>query len=318
MGCDGGTIPRRDELVRMKKKPEQKDKDQERAAKWKNCALTQEPLQSPIVACELGRFYNKDSVIEFLLDRSKFIGAVRCDHIKGLKDIKELNFTDNPGFHSPKDHKGDSGAYIDRQNAQYICPVTGLEMSGKYRFIYLLKCACVVSERAIKEVKTEICHKCGASFVDDDVILLNGTEDEQDVMKVQMAERRAKAKLEKKNKKKHKIEAAEGSAASSSSVSTSAEDGPSTSKAPRFKVPSTTSTTSTTSTSKLGTYMPYYSKVNGSSTVGVAAKMAADASKKSIQEDKTASGAYKSLFTTSAKGKAQKTAHWVTFNPFYN
>lgn len=23
MGCDGGTIPRRDELVRMKKKPEQ-------------------------------------------------------------------------------------------------------------------------------------------------------------------------------------------------------------------------------------------------------------------------------------------------------
>lgn len=25
MGCDGGTIPKRDELVRMKKKPEQVD-----------------------------------------------------------------------------------------------------------------------------------------------------------------------------------------------------------------------------------------------------------------------------------------------------
>ena len=31
MGCDGGTIPRRDELVKVKKKPEQKDKDAELA-----------------------------------------------------------------------------------------------------------------------------------------------------------------------------------------------------------------------------------------------------------------------------------------------
>ena len=31
------------------------------------------------------RLFNKDSVIELLLDRSKFEGAANCDHIKGLR-----------------------------------------------------------------------------------------------------------------------------------------------------------------------------------------------------------------------------------------
>ena len=33
----------------------QKDRDAELGAKWKHCAISQEPLQQPIVACELGR-----------------------------------------------------------------------------------------------------------------------------------------------------------------------------------------------------------------------------------------------------------------------
>lgn len=41
MGCDGGTIPRRDELVRTKQKDEQKDVHAENAFKWKHCALSQ-------------------------------------------------------------------------------------------------------------------------------------------------------------------------------------------------------------------------------------------------------------------------------------
>ena len=34
----------------------QKDRDAELGAKWKHCAMSQEPLQQPIVACELGRY----------------------------------------------------------------------------------------------------------------------------------------------------------------------------------------------------------------------------------------------------------------------
>lgn len=39
----------------------QVDKNAELAAKWKYCALSQERLKRPIVACELGRYADKSS-----------------------------------------------------------------------------------------------------------------------------------------------------------------------------------------------------------------------------------------------------------------
>lgn len=38
----------------------------------------------------------------------------------------------------------------------------------------------------------------------------------------------------------------------------------------------------------------------------------------SIQKDPKTSATYKSLFTSSNKAKNQQSAHWVTYNPFYN
>ena len=63
MGCDGGTIPTRDELVRTKQNPEKKDKDFVRIYKWQYCHLTQQKLTQPIVACQLGRLYNKEAIV---------------------------------------------------------------------------------------------------------------------------------------------------------------------------------------------------------------------------------------------------------------
>lgn len=57
MGCDGGTIPKRHELVKTAKRPEQKDKDMARNANWTTCSITQQPLEEPIVTCELGKLY---------------------------------------------------------------------------------------------------------------------------------------------------------------------------------------------------------------------------------------------------------------------
>ena len=45
MGADGGTIPKRCELVRSKKKVEKVDKATKNATKWKNCQLTQNLLK---------------------------------------------------------------------------------------------------------------------------------------------------------------------------------------------------------------------------------------------------------------------------------
>ncbi|CAO2577499.1 Replication termination factor 2 [Lemmus lemmus] len=198
MGCDGGTIPKRHELVKGPKKVEKVDKDAELVAQWNYCTLSQEILRRPIVACELGRLYNKDAVIEFLLDKSaeKALGKA-ASHIRSIKNVTELRLSDNPAWEGDKGNtKGDK--HDDLQRARFICPVVGLEMNGRHRFCFLRCCGCVFSERALKEIKAEVCHTCGVAFQEDDIIVLNGTKEDVESLKKRMEERRLRAKLEKR------------------------------------------------------------------------------------------------------------------------
>jgi len=49
-------------------------------------------LQEPIVSCALGKLYNKDAVLEYLLDKSSYgDGEVICGHIRSLKVSKHSN-----------------------------------------------------------------------------------------------------------------------------------------------------------------------------------------------------------------------------------
>ncbi|XP_027566316.1 replication termination factor 2 isoform X2 [Pipra filicauda] len=197
MGCDGGTIPKRHELVKGPRKVEKVDKVAELVARWFYCALSQEKLRRPIVACELGRLYNKDAIIEFLLDKSPDKTPMEsASHIKSIKNVTELNLVDNPAWSGDKESiKGDK--YDDLQSARFICPVVGLEMNGRHRFCFLRNCGCVFSERALKEIKSEVCHKCGVPFQEEDVIILNGNKEDLEVLKKRMEDRRLKSKLEK-------------------------------------------------------------------------------------------------------------------------
>ncbi|XP_062460001.1 replication termination factor 2 isoform X2 [Pezoporus occidentalis] len=197
MGCDGGTIPKRHELVKGPRKVEKADKNAELVAKWHYCALSQEKLRRPIVACELGRLYNKDAIIEFLLDKSADKTPMTAAlHIKSIKNVTELKLADNPAWSGDKESiKGDK--YDDMQSARFICPVVGLEMNGRHRFCFLRNCGCVFSERALREIKSEVCHKCGVPFQEEDVIILNGNKEDVEVLKKRMEDRRLKSKLEK-------------------------------------------------------------------------------------------------------------------------
>lgn len=306
MGCDGGTIPKRDELVRTKKKPEQKDKTSELAFKWKHCAISQEALTKPIVACELGRLYKKESVLEFLLDRSKFDIASQFDHLRGLKDIKELNLTDVPEKRGHHEEKGDSRS--DSIVADFICPVVGLEMSGKHRFCFLWSCGCVVSERALREVKSETCHKCGKPMKVEDIVLLNGSEEEVVDMRLQMEQRREQVRLAKKAKKaeKHKLKVTDTEGSSSTaeiSESTKADHNLTESipvKQPKRDAGATLHKTFTNGKNGTG---PEDKKIKGK--------------KLCIQDDPTASKTFKSLFTSSEAAKNQQQPHWITHNPLY-
>ncbi|CAN2389871.1 nuclear DNA replication termination [Pristimantis euphronides] len=304
MGCDGGTIPKRHELVKGPKKVEKVDKNAELVARWYYCTLSQEKLKRPIVTCELGRLYNKDAVIEFLLDKSPDKPhADSAAHIRSIKNVTVLNLTDNPAWTGDKGNtKGDM---YDEQRAQFICPVVGLEMNGKHRFCALRQCGCVFSERALKEIKTDLCHKCGAIFTDDDVLLLNGDKDEVEELRKRMEERRLRAKMEKKSKTTKSAESVAANGHPEEGPS-GISDGNKTNSRDKISFVSG----SECSNPKLSEKAVSSSSSSSSS---------AAAAKRPFPDVEKKSEAYKSIFTShsSAKRTRDQSSNWVTHTAYY-
>lgn len=326
MGCDGGTIPRRDELVRLKKKPEQKDKDAERSFKWRNCALSQQPLQEPVVACGLGRLYSKSSVLEALLDKETKSESI--SHIKNLKDLKDLKLANNPAYKATDHSEGSVG----EGNAPYICPISGLEMSGKFRFVFLWSCGCVLAERALKEVKQNLCHMCQQPFTDNDIVVLNGTDEDitklQEKMEVRVANRKStkKSKASKTEKVEIKAEPATPTTSSSTEVETPEIKDNGIKEEPQAGPSNAVKKEIETIPLSLPKYNPNkQARGHFGSTKRVhPTELAQDPSYKktkkeySVAKDPQTSEVYKSLFTSHKTDQNQKRAHWVTYNPFYN
>jgi len=225
MGNDGGSIPDRRDLVRSKRKAEQADKANQTRARWFFCALSKRVLQEPIVSCDLGKLYNKDAVIEFLLDRSAFgDGEEICGHIRSLKDVKTLTLTPNS---TPKSGSLDSS--VDR--GSFVCPLNFKEMTGVVPFVYLSTCGCVFSQAGLKAVspstppsekgkekvangeaepserQLDVCPQCAKKYDRaEDVRMLNpGPEEEERMQSVMDSRRRAAASAKGKVKKRKAV-----------------------------------------------------------------------------------------------------------------
>lgn len=155
MGADGGSIPMRIDVVKRKAKTSSIDDTEILKTRWTTCFISKEPLTRPIVACTLGRLYNKDEVIKFLINRQDYDPALKAelDHLKSLKTLINCNLTD-------------SKSSTDTQNASttthyFACPVTGREMNGKSKFFVTKKCGCVLSEQAVNQFPdTTTCLVC--------------------------------------------------------------------------------------------------------------------------------------------------------------
>ena len=87
MGNDGGSIPKRREVVKQKNREERKEIFEIAKAKARLCALSKDSLKEPIVMCRLGLLYNKEQVIKKMIEKS-LPKAFR--HIRKLKDIKDI------------------------------------------------------------------------------------------------------------------------------------------------------------------------------------------------------------------------------------
>ncbi|KAJ3330734.1 hypothetical protein HDU76_004996 [Blyttiomyces sp. JEL0837] len=220
MGCDGGTIPKRHELVKTRAKSPTPDKIAQAKAKWECCALSKEPLRAPLVGCNLGRLYNKEKVIEFLLNRKAFgDGDILADHITSMKDVIDLNLTPNPESDEKESSTMHGSTRETVKKAQWICPVTMKEMNGKYRFSFLTTCGCVISEQAMKEVPSTTCLRCNKPYdATTDVIPIHTTipaeiiklQERVEKLKAEKAAVEAAKKAAKLAKKAAKVAAASG------------------------------------------------------------------------------------------------------------
>lgn len=296
MGCDGGTIPKRHELCRTKKKGEQKDKNADLAAKWKHCALSSEPLKEPIVACDLGKLYNKDAVIEYLLNKNSEKKA-EIKHIKGLKDIHTLSLHPNPSWQSKTEKAEKGDGYIDDQDSKYICPISGIEMNGKHKFCFLRTCGCVLSQRALKELRDSVCGICSKNYSEnDDVIILNGDEEEVQILREKMEQRKKARKSEKSKKKTNGTKEIAQNGDQKNSDDTPSVSGIKSVNGTATKLP--------------GKITAQKLEIGGTLN-GVKRKM---------EEEKIyKSESFKSIFTShdSAKRSKDQKAHWVTYNPYH-
>ncbi|KAI0358861.1 DUF602-domain-containing protein [Trametes cingulata] len=231
MGNDGGSIPDRRDLVRTKQKAEQADKANQLRAMWFFCALSKRPLQEPIVSCPLGKLYNKDALLEFLLDRTSFgDGEEICGHIRSLKDVKTLKLTPNPAKTPASANASESAP----THAPFVCPLNFKEMNGSQPFVYLATCGCVFSQAGLKAVTgtppsksppaetpgevgkekgkdsekeqtkdLDLCPQCGAKYDrTSDVLMLNPPPEVEEQMRAAMVARRAAEPAKGKGKKR--------------------------------------------------------------------------------------------------------------------
>lgn len=112
-----------------------------------------------------------------------------------------MKLTPNPAFNG----KAQSvGGYIDDKCSPYICPLVGLEMNDRSVFCFLWNCGCVISERGLKLGADNKCINCMMEYEDDDVVVLNPTEENVSLMKIKLAKRKDKIK-NKKNKIKQEV-----------------------------------------------------------------------------------------------------------------
>jgi len=159
MGNDGGSIPTRRELVKEAARnpttselKESRNEQQEHY--WTTDPISQRPLVQPVVSDSSGKLYNKDTILEYLVEGSRKEDAERETQgaVKSLKDVVEVKFE------------------VDGETKFWKCPVTGNRLGPGSKAVYLVPCGHAFSGTAIKEVSGEKCLTCETEYASNDII----------------------------------------------------------------------------------------------------------------------------------------------------
>ncbi|KAI1497942.1 DUF602-domain-containing protein [Biscogniauxia marginata] len=194
MGNDGGSIPKRRELVKEAARQPTTSELKATALEslthaWTTCPLSSEPLDPHNTVSDWrGRLYNYESVLRCLMPTSEApvpelqeAGFARTG-IKSLKDVVKLKVmlraaTDNGEGKVKKNGSGSGGEF-------WACPVSMKELGAATRAVYVVPCGHVFAEVAMREMaETEKqCPECSETFEARDVVPILPT-DEADVEK---------------------------------------------------------------------------------------------------------------------------------------
>lgn len=232
MGNDGGSIPTRRELVKEAAKnpsaTEMKESQHEQQEYyWTTDPISQQPLTGPVVSDCNGRLYNKETILEFLVEGARKEDAEVATHgaVKSLKDVVEVKF-EIDGDSSKANN--DKAAY-----KSWKCPVTGDTLGPGSKAVYLVPCGHAFSGSAIKEVSGERCVTCDTEYASNDIIPIISTS-ETDIARLSLrmmtlkdkglTHSLKKASGSKKRKKKH--EDAENSVEAANVIDTNGANSP--------------------------------------------------------------------------------------------
>jgi hypothetical protein len=175
MGNDGGSIPTRRELVKEAARnptpSELKESQHEQQEYyWSTDPISQKPLAQPVVSDCNGKLYNKETILEFLVE-----GKCKEDaelftqgEVRSRKDVVEVKFeVDNDSSKTNGNGKHEI----------WTCPVTGDRLGPGSKAVYLVPCGHAFSGSAIKEVSGERCVTCETEYASNDIIPILPTQD---------------------------------------------------------------------------------------------------------------------------------------------
>ncbi|KAG6037836.1 hypothetical protein E4U41_004705 [Claviceps citrina] len=200
MGNDGGSIPKRSELVKNAARTPTVSELKATALEslthaWTHCALSGTSLEMETAVSDWrGRLFNYEPILNGLMSSDESAETTPASFgIQSLKDVVRVKFSKSGGTWS--------------------CPISMKEMGPSTKAVYLVPCGHAFAEVAITEIQEKSCPECGEIFDKENVIpLLAATEKDVQRLEERMASIRGrglthslkKDKSEKKNKKKRK------------------------------------------------------------------------------------------------------------------
>ena len=136
MGNDGGSIPKRSEVVKQQKTHVDVDKKAKAIAKSTLCSISKEPLRKPIVVCRRGLLYNKELLIKRLLEKNM---PNEFRHITKLS--RDTCSVADACISTETSSAADTTGKVYLQ-----CAISQQSMNGIAKFYIAWGCGCVLSE----------------------------------------------------------------------------------------------------------------------------------------------------------------------------